>query len=711
MSIGGAIVGGTAGEALMVGTGSVLAQTTNLPTSVLNSGVSADSGHFWRGDGVWANTLVSVLYTPTQLGAALRAWYEMDLLTGSAGSSQGTISDQSGNGYTLTATGTVQGTLALADLNGLNTLRFTSANSQQYQLALAILSGSVAGSMYMVYKVTGSTFQGGLDWGSSGVNNQWPYNGTGGLYYIDFGNTTRYGGFGTSVDATTSYRIISIYSATNDWAFYMDGGTGGPTGGTSPAFASTSNTVGWNTSSVYLGGSTIGGGNLDGWVAEIYFTNARQTTADRQKNEGYLAWKWGLQGNLDPSHPYKSAPPYAVSVPPPVSIGDPIGSSTPGSVLFIGGSSKLAQDNTHFYWDDSLYNLKLGTTTGPSAVLTLNTFPSIYVVPNALGNNWFEDNAGNFSVTGYRNFGTGDFALASIASGNYNVAYGPYALYSCTSGNENFAMGDGALYNLTSGSRNSTMGRSAGLNITVENDNVAIGYNCLSALAGGVGQDSNIAIGSGSFPNLVNGRHSICIGVNSSGLAVSSQYDTFIGTDIGTNWTGSTNLSRNTFIGQGAGYYSSSAQNTTIVGSWQGNSSGAVLNNFIGIAAATDLKIDWNYITANTFSFQNVQNISTPGPSPVGLHIYNTLDSQDTHVNYERGILDWNATANIFRLASQAGGTGTVRLIAIDGFQKAGAPAAGDLPSGSFALINDTSGGQTWLAYNAAGTIRKVQLV
>jgi hypothetical protein len=30
---------------------------------------------------------------------------------------------------------------------------------------------------------------------------------------------------------------------------------------------------------------------------------------DRQKLEEYLAWKWGLQGSLPPTHPYKNFPP------------------------------------------------------------------------------------------------------------------------------------------------------------------------------------------------------------------------------------------------------------------------------------------------------------------------------------------------------------------------------------------------------------------
>jgi hypothetical protein len=32
-------------------------------------------------------------------------------------------------------------------------------------------------------------------------------------------------------------------------------------------------------------------------------------TADRQRIEGYLAWKWGMQSRLPTGHPYRSARP------------------------------------------------------------------------------------------------------------------------------------------------------------------------------------------------------------------------------------------------------------------------------------------------------------------------------------------------------------------------------------------------------------------
>jgi len=45
------------------------------------------------------------------------------------------------------------------------------------------------------------------------------------------------------------------------------------------------------------------------YISEVVGCNTKLSTADRQKLEGYLAWKWGLTANLPSDHPYKFAPP------------------------------------------------------------------------------------------------------------------------------------------------------------------------------------------------------------------------------------------------------------------------------------------------------------------------------------------------------------------------------------------------------------------
>jgi hypothetical protein len=47
----------------------------------------------------------------------------------------------------------------------------------------------------------------------------------------------------------------------------------------------------------------------NGYYAEVLYYNVQLSTDDRQKVEGYLAWKWGLQGNLPSGHPYKGSAP------------------------------------------------------------------------------------------------------------------------------------------------------------------------------------------------------------------------------------------------------------------------------------------------------------------------------------------------------------------------------------------------------------------
>jgi hypothetical protein len=52
-----------------------------------------------------------------------------------------------------------------------------------------------------------------------------------------------------------------------------------------------------------------GGQSWEGPVAEIVIVNSGVSTTVRQQIEGYLAWKWGLEGNLPNDHPYKNSPP------------------------------------------------------------------------------------------------------------------------------------------------------------------------------------------------------------------------------------------------------------------------------------------------------------------------------------------------------------------------------------------------------------------
>jgi hypothetical protein len=67
-------------------------------------------------------------------------------------------------------------------------------------------------------------------------------------------------------------------------------------------------------------GIVVGGriqNNTDGAlldIAELIVLKGVRDTDTQERTEGYLAWKWGLEGSLPAGHPYKSAAP---ELPPP----------------------------------------------------------------------------------------------------------------------------------------------------------------------------------------------------------------------------------------------------------------------------------------------------------------------------------------------------------------------------------------------------------
>jgi hypothetical protein len=90
--------------------------------------------------------------------------------------------------------------------------------------------------------------------------------------------------------------------ASANGVFALDGtvvATSGFTLGANTTF--TSNSLGtWNQQPT--------DGNVRGGISEAIIINRALSTADRQRVEGYLAWKWGLVGSLPSTHPYKKTP-------------------------------------------------------------------------------------------------------------------------------------------------------------------------------------------------------------------------------------------------------------------------------------------------------------------------------------------------------------------------------------------------------------------
>lgn len=159
--------------------------------------------------------------------------------------------------------------------------------TKQLDLPSDIYSGQSAGTIVLVGKQTGT--DGG--WGKYGSN-------------AAAVHTPHSSGFYDSFLATTRPNIGDYTNVLNNQVIYACINNG-------------------SSLSVYLDGSLLNGGGdsvtYDNTPSYYQFFNYGNYTlyevvflADdthRQKVEGYLAHKWGIQGSLDAGHPYKSSAP------------------------------------------------------------------------------------------------------------------------------------------------------------------------------------------------------------------------------------------------------------------------------------------------------------------------------------------------------------------------------------------------------------------
>jgi len=127
-------------------------------------------------------------------------------------------------------------------------------------------------------------------------------------YFDLFSNTNSTGNLTldarSSVERDTGFNIVN--STNNIISVVLDTTgsvflNGSATSVASTSFAGTSlnSSLSW----------AISGGAFKGFIGELITFPSVLNTTDRQKIEGYLAWKWGLQGSLPAGHPYKASPP------------------------------------------------------------------------------------------------------------------------------------------------------------------------------------------------------------------------------------------------------------------------------------------------------------------------------------------------------------------------------------------------------------------
>ena len=201
-------------------------------------------------------------------------------------------------------------------INNIPALSFDGVNDVLSLGATSLLNDAAGGSAFIVYRwrtvpsVAASVFV--IQTGSASARYQ-------------VGNTITFGKFesaGRRLDADT-YQIAAVsaqnivalsaniqstvitYSAALGQQFIN-----GTLDGQNAAFQTAGNTSSTNSAGTFIGAVNNAGAQpaaVD--IGELVFLNSAASTGDRQKLEGYLAWKWGLQADLPSDHPYKLSPP------------------------------------------------------------------------------------------------------------------------------------------------------------------------------------------------------------------------------------------------------------------------------------------------------------------------------------------------------------------------------------------------------------------
>ena len=281
--------------------------------------------------------------------------------------------DKSGNSKNATAYGNITNPIGI---NGLPVMNYSGA-ANTYFLGSNTNSGTTL-SAFSVFIMNSSSSAAARIIGL-GVTGQPDFQNT--LYTAAIiRRTTAIGAYRNSTELGniaytfgTACVFSSIYNGTNNTVFLN--GTSGTTVATSGNFGYSNYIIGAS----FTEESTL---LFNGVIGEVIVYNAGLTAVQRQTVEGYLAWKWGLQGSLPTTHPYYYFAPNSAGLgyPPALKIPAPIQSLqvSPSAFTFFNpktvsgislwldaadSSSITTSGSTITQWRDKSGSGYIGTST------------------------------------------------------------------------------------------------------------------------------------------------------------------------------------------------------------------------------------------------------------------------------------------------------------------------------------------------------------
>lgn len=347
-------------------------------------------------------TLQNLNFVPTSI-AGCQLWLDAadnSTLTITAGSVT-QWNDKSGNGRNTSAVyGTPQ--LRTTGFGGRQALYFSSGSG--FTGPITNTGTTVTAFAVARYNTSGV----GLRVLSLGQAGRFDFGTSTDIVALTTGNATTELGWYRNVGATGSAFVTTIYNAGFLYNLVVNGSTGVIwLNSTSTSSGVTSGSFGYSTYGIGVGFST--GGVVpslnDGFIAEVLVYNASFSDVQRQQIEGYLAWKWGLVGNLPATHPFKLIAPNSANLAYPSALTVPVPTqsfslssfplvflspnSIPGLVLWLDAadtSTLSLSGTTVTQWrDKSSSRLAGSSSAGRNFTYATNILNGLNVVQTATG--------------------------------------------------------------------------------------------------------------------------------------------------------------------------------------------------------------------------------------------------------------------------------------------------------------------------------------